>query len=84
MFTPHPSMSFARDCRTDAEGLGPFLYLESCVAKVGLRARLRSRVAFVLLSKLYRQMYAATGISADSARRKKSKTWARWTGRHCK
>jgi hypothetical protein len=38
-------------------------------------------VAFLLLSKLYRQMYAGTGISTDSARRKKAKTWARWIAR---
>ena len=37
-----------------------------------------------LLSKLYRQMYANTGISTDSARRKKAKRWARWTARQCK
>jgi hypothetical protein len=29
-------------------------------------------------------MYAGTGISTDSARRKKSKTWARWTAHQCK
>ena len=38
----------------------------------------------MFLSKLYRQMYAGTGISTDSARRKKSKRWARWTARQCK
>ena len=38
----------------------------------------------MFLSKLYRQMYAGTGISTDSARRKKSKTWARWTARQCR
>jgi len=38
----------------------------------------------MFLSKLYRQMYAGTGISTDSARRKKSKAWARWTARQCK
>jgi hypothetical protein len=45
---------------------------------------LRSRIAFMFLSKLYRQMYAGTGISTDSARRKKSKAWARWTAHQCK
>ena len=40
---------------------------------------LRARLGFIFLSKLYRQMYAGTGISTDSARRKKSKRWARWT-----
>ena len=38
----------------------------------------------MLLSKLYRQMYAGTGISTDSARRRKSKAWAKWTARQCK
>jgi hypothetical protein len=38
----------------------------------------------MFLSKLYRQMYAGTGISTDSARRKKSKRWARWTAHQCK
>jgi hypothetical protein len=38
-------------------------------------------LAFVLLSKLYRQMYAGTGISTDSARRKKARTWARLIAR---
>ena len=45
---------------------------------------LTSRIAFIFLSKLYRQMYAGTGISTDSARRKKSKAWAKWTARQCK
>ena len=38
---------------------------------------LRARFAFVMLSKLYRQMYAGTGISTDRARRKKAKISAR-------
>ena len=29
---------------------------------------LKSRIAFVMVSKLYRQMYTNTGISTDSAR----------------
>jgi hypothetical protein len=28
-------------------------------------------------------MYAGTGISTDSARKKKSKRWARWTAKRC-
>ena len=38
---------------------------------------LKSRLAFVLLSKLYRQMYANTGIATDSARVHRSAQWAR-------
>jgi hypothetical protein len=38
---------------------------------------LRSRLAFVLVSKLYRQMYANTGIATDSARVARSAKRAR-------
>ena len=43
-----------------------------------------ARMAFCALAKLYRQMYAGTGISTDSARRKKSKAAARWMARQTK
>jgi hypothetical protein len=45
---------------------------------------LRGRLAFLLVSKLYRQMYANTGISTDSARRSSSVRWARWISRPCR
>ena len=45
---------------------------------------LRSRVAFVLISKLYRQMYANTGIATDSARVNRANRWARVIARPCR
>jgi radical SAM superfamily enzyme YgiQ (UPF0313 family) len=44
---------------------------------------LKARIAFVLISKLYRQMYANTGIATDSARINRSATWARWIAKPC-
>jgi hypothetical protein len=41
---------------------------------------IRSRVMFVLISKMYRQMYAGTGIATDSARVQRSARWARLLG----
>ena len=38
---------------------------------------LKGRLAFVLISKIYRQMYANTGIATDSARVNRSARWAR-------
>ena len=38
----------------------------------------RGRLAFCLISKIYRQMYADTGIATDSARIAWSARWARW------
>jgi len=45
---------------------------------------LRARLAFVLLSKLYRQMYANTGIATDSARVSRANRWARIIARPCR
>jgi DNA-binding IscR family transcriptional regulator len=44
---------------------------------------LKSRIAFVLISKLYRQMYANTGIATDSAR-VGSARWARRIAHPCR
>jgi len=84
MFTPHPTMS-SDEIRERTQKVwdkfyewGPIWKRSACMPN------LRSRIAFMFLSKLYRQMYAGTGISTDSARRKKSKAWAKWTARQCK
>ncbi len=84
MFTPHPTMS-SDEIRERTQRVwdkfyewGPVWRRSACTPN------LKSRIAFVFLSKLYRQMYAGTGISTDSARRKKSKAWAKWTARQCK
>jgi hypothetical protein len=45
---------------------------------------LKSRLAFLLVSKLYRQMYANTGIAIDSARAARSARWARWIAKPCR
>ena len=56
--------------------------------KVWARSRctqtLRARLAFVLISKLYRQMYANTGIATDSARVNRANRWARLIARPCR
>jgi radical SAM superfamily enzyme YgiQ (UPF0313 family) len=48
-----------------------------CVSKI------RNRLAFVFISKLYRQMYAKTGISTDSARKSHAVKWTRLIGKLC-
>jgi hypothetical protein len=45
---------------------------------------LRARLAFVFISKLYRQMYANSGIATDSARRNRASLWARWLAIPCR
>jgi len=78
MFTPHPSMT-SGEISQRTQGVWDRFYDWSNVWKrSACTPTLRARLAFVLLSKLYRQMYAGTGISTDSARKKKAKTSARW------
>ena len=76
MFMPHPSMSsdeIRERTQTVWDGfysLKPVWQRSNCVKSI------RGRLAFVLVSLLYRQMYANTGISTDSARRSRSSFWA--------
>ncbi len=75
MLTPHPVMS-SDEIRERTQGVWDSFY---SMASIWHRSRcvnsLRGRLAFVLISRLYRQMYAKTGISADSARK------ANWVAR---
>ena len=50
----------------------------------GSVSSLKSRLAFVLISKIYRQMYANTGIATDSARVNRSAQWARLMAIPCR
>jgi radical SAM superfamily enzyme YgiQ (UPF0313 family) len=84
MFTPHPSMS-SDEIRERTQKVWDRFYNWSAIwERSSCCPNITSRIAFIFLSKLYRQMYAGTGISTDSARRKKSKRWAKWTARQCK
>ena len=61
--------------------LQPAADLEALAAAV---EALRARLAFVLISKLYRQMYANTGIATDSARVSRANRWARLIAKPCR
>ncbi|RXH55199.1 B12-binding domain-containing radical SAM protein [Granulicella sibirica] len=84
MFTPHPSMSSSEISQRTQKVWDRFYDWPSIWERSACTPNLKARIAFMFLSKLYRQMYAGTGISTDSARRKKSKTWARWTAKQCR
>jgi len=81
IYSPHPLMS-AEDIRRQTQevwdrfySLGAIWQRSTCVQS------LRARLAFVMISKLYRQMYANTGIATDSARVARSARRARWLAR---
>jgi radical SAM superfamily enzyme YgiQ (UPF0313 family) len=78
MFTPHPTMS-SEEIRERTQNVWDRFYAWGSVwERSACCPNFSARVAFCFLSRLYRQMYAGTGISTDSARRKKSKKWARF------
>jgi radical SAM superfamily enzyme YgiQ (UPF0313 family) len=81
VYTPHPRMT-ADELRSRTQAVWDRFYALPLVwQRAGFLKSLRARLAFVLISKLYRQMYANTGIAADSARVRRSALWARWLAR---
>jgi hypothetical protein len=84
MFTPHPTMSSEEMRERTLRVWDRFYNWRAIWQRSACTPNLRARLAFMFVSKLYWQMYAGSGISTDSARRKKSKTWARWTARQCR
>jgi radical SAM superfamily enzyme YgiQ (UPF0313 family) len=84
LYSPHPTMSL-EEVRVGTQGAWDRFYDWRHVwARSRVVESVRARVAFVLISKLYRQMYANTGIATDSARVQRSARWARWIGYACR
>jgi radical SAM superfamily enzyme YgiQ (UPF0313 family) len=82
-YTPHPSMS-ADEIRARTQGVWDSFYSMSAIWKRSDCVKsLKSRLAFVFISKLYRQMYANTGIATDSARKRTANRWARMLAKPC-
>jgi hypothetical protein len=82
MFTPHPSMSSSEISQRTQKVWDRFYDWPSIWQRSACTPTLRARVAFMFLSKLYRQMYAGTGMSTDSARRRKANRSARIIARY--
>ena len=83
MFMPHPTMS-SEEMRALTQGVWDKFYsFPSIWKRSACTPNLRARLAFIFISKLYRQMYATTGIATDSARRSRATNWARWIAKPC-
>jgi radical SAM superfamily enzyme YgiQ (UPF0313 family) len=77
VYSPHPVMS-AEEIRHRTQAVWDDFYsIKNIWRRSSCTPTLRSRLAFVLISKLYRQMYANTGIATDSARVSRAEKWAR-------
>jgi radical SAM superfamily enzyme YgiQ (UPF0313 family) len=83
LFMPHPSMQPAEIRARTQKVWDSFYSMGAIWKRASVTPNLRARLAFVFVSKLYRQMYANTGIATDSARRKRANSWARWIALPC-
>ena len=84
VYAPHPTLS-PEEIRERTQGVWDQFY---SLPHIWRRSRavksLKNRIGFVLCSKLYRQMYANTGIATDSARHAKSERMARLLAKPCR
>lgn len=76
LYIPHPTMSPEEIRQRTQDVWDRFYSLPEIWKRSRVTPNLRTRIVFVLLSKLYRQMYANTGIATDSARVNRSRKWA--------
>ena len=77
LYSQHPTMS-QDEIRGRTQGVWDNYYsLREIWKRAQCVKAMKSRLAFVLISKLYRQMYANTGIATDSARRQSANRWVR-------
>ncbi|HSL23673.1 MAG TPA: radical SAM protein [Vicinamibacterales bacterium] len=78
LYVPHPTLSLEEIRRRTQGAWDQFYSWPNVWARSRVVRSMKARLAFVLVSKLYRQMYANTGIATDSARVARSNRWARW------
>ncbi len=83
LYCPHPVMT-AEEIRQHTQEVWDRYYTTPAIWR---RSRflksMKSRLAFILISKIYRQMYADTGIASDSARASRSTRYVRWMAVPC-
>ena len=84
MFSPHETMTTDEIRERTQRVWDTFYSLREVWGRSKCVPTLRGRLAFLFISKLYRQMYANTGISTDSARRQKATRVARWLAVPCR
>jgi Fe-S oxidoreductase len=84
LYMAHPQMSAEEIRQLTQRAWDRFYSLGAIWKRAQCVKSLKSRLAFLFISKLYRQMYANTGIATDSARVSKSARWARWLAKPCR
>jgi radical SAM superfamily enzyme YgiQ (UPF0313 family) len=84
VYTPHPTMT-PEEIRAGTQSAWNVFYsLPNIWKRAECVKSLKAKLAFVLISKLYRQMYANTGIATDSARHQRASRMARLLAKPCR
>ena len=84
LYIDHPVMS-TEEIRHNTQSVWDRFYSFRSIWKRSVVTKsLKARLAFLLISKIYRQMYANTGIATDSARMNRSAFWARMMAVPCR
>ncbi len=81
LYTAHPTMTLEEIRLGTQRAWDRFYSWRHVWTRSRVVESVRARIAFVLISKLYRQMYANTGIATDSARHARSARRARLLAR---
>jgi tRNA A37 methylthiotransferase MiaB len=84
VYIEHPAMSAAQIRELTQTVWDRFYSMRSIWRRSQVVSSLKARLAFMLISKIYRQMYANTGIATDSARVSRSARWARLMAIPCR
>jgi hypothetical protein len=84
VYIEHPAMSPDQIRQLTQSVWDRYYSFRSIWRRANIVTSLKSRLAFVLISKMYRQMYANTGIATDSARVQKSARRARLLAIPCR
>jgi radical SAM superfamily enzyme YgiQ (UPF0313 family) len=83
LYIPHPKMAPDEIRARTQKVWDSFYSLPKIWRRSRCASRLRWRMAFLLISKLYCYMYARTGIATDSARQSLAVRWARLIAKPC-
>jgi radical SAM superfamily enzyme YgiQ (UPF0313 family) len=84
IYMPHPNLRPDQIRGYTQDVWDKFYSLPAIWKRAQCVKSLKARLAFVLISKLYRQMYANTGIATDSARHARANRMARLLAKPCR
>jgi radical SAM superfamily enzyme YgiQ (UPF0313 family) len=84
VYIDHPVMTADEIRRRTQSVWDRFYSIRSIWRRSHTVKSVKARLAFLLISKIYRQMYANTGIATDSARIHRSAQWARLMAIPCR